>query len=181
MLPRSHYNTFQHDICREWHAIICGRSFHCDHQWHIPQLVASFDIRRSISRLDCFSSAQMTRVHQALALLPQGRLGQVVQALFLRKGGETLFFKPSADGVARYAKGSFKTAQTAALFICTQDFVSSCCGMSITARICTTLFATCVTKIFLFAIWSDTIANQVIAPTMPTGLRASIHGVNPFW
>ena len=101
--------------------------------------------------------------------------------MFLRKGGETLFFKPSADGVARYAKGSFKTAQTAALFICTQDFVPSRYGMSITARICTTLFATGVTKIFLFAIWSDTIANQVIAPTMPTGLRESIHGVNPFW
>ena len=100
--------------------------------------------------------------------------------MFLRKGGETLFFKPSADGIARYAKGAFKTTQTAAFFIRAQDFVSSCSRMGVTAGICTTLFATCVTKIFLFAVWGDTIANQVIAPTMPTGLRESIHGVNPF-
>jgi len=152
----------------EWHTIICGMSLHSDRLRHMPQLVVSFDTRQSISRLDCFSSAQMTRVHQALALSPQGRLDQVRQALFSRKGAGTLFFKPSADGIARYAKGAFKTTQTAAFFIRAQDFVSSCSRMGVTAGICTTLFATRVAKIFLFTIWSDTVANQVIASAMPT-------------
>src|SRR5260221_11418714 len=123
MLPRNHYNRFPYDMIVEWHAIIFGRSLHSDRRRHTPQLVASFDIRQSISRLDCFSSAQMTRVHQALALSPQDRLGQVRQALLSRKGVGTLFFKPSADGIARYAKGAFKTTQTAAVFIAAYTFV----------------------------------------------------------
>ena len=122
----------------------------------------------------------MTRVRQVPALSHQDRLDQVVQALSLKPGDGRLFFKPSADGVARHAKGAFKTAQTTAFFIRALDFVSSCRRMIITAGICATLFATRMAKIFLFAIWSDTIANQVIAPAMSTCWVWRIHSVNPF-
>src|SRR5215813_15449555 len=82
-------------------------SLHSDLQWHSSQPVVSFDRAQSISRLDCFSSAQMTRVHPVPALLPLGRRDQVLQVLLSKKGGEPLFFQPRADSVTRHAKRAF--------------------------------------------------------------------------
>ena len=108
----------------------------------------------------------MTIVRPTLKSSPQAAAGLAPRAFDSAEGVSLLFFEPTADRIARHAKGARKPAQTAALFVSTQYFILFFCGVTIGLRIGAATASAVLAQIALFAVGGAPVMDELFAATM---------------